>query len=232
MMLKVPPPTRVPLGTLEIGGRKVELFLSIEWARYFQSLNSEVLASSAALAQSAALTAFMGDASESPDQFPGAPGVAGLQGDPGLALFMLQESADEQTMLVPPVVDGTFVPTASKDATGGVPGLTLFKLNLKNAAGTIVSWFTTAATVARTWTMPDKDGTVVMVSDFAAPPAIGNTTAAAGSFTSLTASAGFGCNGQTAQSAVALGAAATDPASTQTLANNMRAALIANGIGS
>ena len=54
---------------------------------------------------------------------------------------------------------------ANKNASGGYAGLTLFKLNLKNAAGTITSWFTTAATVARTWTMPDKDGTVAMTSD-------------------------------------------------------------------
>ena len=55
--------------------------------------------------------------------------------------------------------------TANKDASGGYAGLTLFKLNLRNAANTITSWFTTAATVARTWTMPDKDGTVAMTSD-------------------------------------------------------------------
>ena len=54
---------------------------------------------------------------------------------------------------------------ATKDASNGFPGLTLFKLNLKNTLGTITSFFTTAATVARTWTMPDKDGTVAMTSD-------------------------------------------------------------------
>lgn len=54
---------------------------------------------------------------------------------------------------------------AGKDASGGYAGLTLFKLNLRNTANTITSWFTTPATVARTWTMPDKDGTVAMTSD-------------------------------------------------------------------
>lgn len=54
---------------------------------------------------------------------------------------------------------------SGKDASGGYAGLTLFKLNLRNAANTITSWFTTAATAARTWTMPDKDGTVAMTSD-------------------------------------------------------------------
>jgi Collagen triple helix repeat (20 copies) len=56
-------------------------------------------------------------------------------------------------------------PNSSKDASGGYPGLTLFKLNLRNAANTFTSWFTTAATAARTWTLPDKDGTVAMLSD-------------------------------------------------------------------
>lgn len=56
---------------------------------------------------------------------------------------------------------------AKKDASGGYAGLTLFKLNLRNAGNSTTSWFTTAATVARTWTMPDKDGTVAMLSDIA-----------------------------------------------------------------
>lgn len=55
--------------------------------------------------------------------------------------------------------------TSNKDASGGYPGLTLFKLNLRNAADTFTSWFTTAATAARTWTLPDKSGTVAMTSD-------------------------------------------------------------------
>lgn len=42
----------------------------------------------------------------------------------------------------------------------------------------------------------------------------------------------FGCNGKVAQASAPLGAAATDAASTQTLVNNIRTALIANGIGS
>lgn len=53
----------------------------------------------------------------------------------------------------------------NKDASGGYAGLTLFKLNLRNAANTITSWFTNANTIARTYTLPDKDGTVAMTSD-------------------------------------------------------------------
>jgi hypothetical protein len=53
----------------------------------------------------------------------------------------------------------------AKDTTGGYPGLTLFKLNLRNAANTFTNFLTNATTAARTWTMPDKDGTVAMTSD-------------------------------------------------------------------
>jgi uncharacterized protein YdeI (BOF family) len=54
---------------------------------------------------------------------------------------------------------------SGKDATGGYAGLTGFSLNLKNAAGTILSVIASAATAARTWTFPDKSGTVAMTSD-------------------------------------------------------------------
>jgi hypothetical protein len=54
---------------------------------------------------------------------------------------------------------------AAKDASGGFAGLTGFLINLKDAAGSIVSFMSSAATIARTWTFPDKSGTVAMTSD-------------------------------------------------------------------
>lgn len=63
---------------------------------------------------------------------------------------------------------------SGKDASGGYAGLTLFKLNLRNAANTFTNFFTNATTAARTWTMPDKDGTVAMTSDVAGKNAIIN----------------------------------------------------------
>lgn len=219
-MLRVPPPTRVALGTLQIGGQKVDLFLSPEWARYFESLNNQVQATADRAAQSAALTAFLGEGSEAPDVLPGPPGQAGLQGEPGLPLFLLQDDLAEEQMLVPPALDGVYVPIRSKDALDGVPGLTQFRLNLKNVAGTVTSWISSAATAARTWTMPDKSGTVAVLSDFAAPPAIGSVAPATGTFTAVEASGGFGCNGKPAQGPKASGG---------NLAGVI-AALVANGI--
>jgi hypothetical protein len=61
---------------------------------------------------------------------------------------------------------------------------------------------------------------------------IGATAAAKGTFSDLAAQAKFGCNGAAPQSAAALGAAATDLASVINLTNNIRSALIADGIGS
>lgn len=64
---------------------------------------------------------------------------------------------------------------ANKDATGGYAGLTLFKLNVMNAAGSVKSFLTTTATAARTYTFPDKDGTVAMISDLGTPASGTNT---------------------------------------------------------
>jgi hypothetical protein len=235
-MLSVPAPTRIPLGTAQVGGQKVELFLSPEWARYFQSLNTQVQANGAALAQGAAHAALLGDATDAPDLFPAPPGPPGMQGDPGLALFMLQDDGVEQPVPGPPCVDGVYVPLNSKDARDGVPGLTGFVLNLKNVAGTITSWIVSVATAARTWTMPDKDGTLALLENFAAPPAIGGTTPAAGHFTTLDATTslasktlavtttaavgeltvqfGFGCNGRLAQPSVPSGGPVATTAAT------------------
>lgn len=54
---------------------------------------------------------------------------------------------------------------ASKDATGGYAGLTLFKINFKNVANTFISFFTNSNTAARTYTFQDRDGTIADISD-------------------------------------------------------------------
>lgn len=55
--------------------------------------------------------------------------------------------------------------TANKDVSGGYAGLTLLKLNMRNVANTFTSFFTNTNTASRTYTLPDKDGTVAMTSD-------------------------------------------------------------------
>jgi hypothetical protein len=52
-----------------------------------------------------------------------------------------------------------------------------------------------SASTTRTLTAPNASGTIALTSDFAAPPAIGGTTAAAGTFTTLTASTSLALTG-------------------------------------
>jgi len=47
-----------------------------------------------------------------------------------------------------------------KDITGGFVGMTLFKINFKNAANTFTSFFTNTNTAARTYTFPDASLTI------------------------------------------------------------------------
>ena len=54
---------------------------------------------------------------------------------------------------------------ANKDASGGYAGLTLFKINFKNALNTFTSFFTNSNTAVRTYLFPDKSGTVAMLDD-------------------------------------------------------------------
>lgn len=52
-----------------------------------------------------------------------------------------------------------------RNGSSGVAGLTGFLLDLFNAAGTIKSALASLATAARTWSFPDKSGTVALTSD-------------------------------------------------------------------
>lgn len=54
-----------------------------------------------------------------------------------------------------------------KDTTGGLVGMTLFKINFKNAANTFTSFFTNSNTAARTYTFQDRDGTIADTTDIA-----------------------------------------------------------------
>lgn len=58
--------------------------------------------------------------------------------------------------------------TANKDATNGYAGLTLFKINFKNVANSFTSFFTNSNTAARTYTYPDRTGTIADDTDLAA----------------------------------------------------------------
>jgi len=69
--------------------------------------------------------------------------------------------------------------TAKKDTSGGFVGLTLFKINFKNALNTVTSFFTNSNTTERTYTFPNKSGTVAMLDDITSPDVAGAINAAA-----------------------------------------------------
>lgn len=75
-----------------VGGQRVEVFLSPEWGRYFQSLNTVVDAGPATNDKSAGFALALGE-SESVEliQIPGPQGQEGAQGPAGPALYLLQE---------------------------------------------------------------------------------------------------------------------------------------------
>jgi len=64
----------------------------------------------------------------------------------------------------PPGGSGDMV-LANAQTNTGVKTFLDATLGLRNVANSITSFFTNAATVARTWTFPNKDGTVAMTSD-------------------------------------------------------------------
>lgn len=95
-MISIPPPSRVALGTAIVDGKRVEIFLTAEWARYFQSINSMAVSSSQVGDNSAvgASIMFGSDAGNDSDNVlvvPGPAGASGLPGAPGPAIFMLQD---------------------------------------------------------------------------------------------------------------------------------------------
>lgn len=63
---------------------------------------------------------------------------------------------------------------ANKDAANGYAGLTLFKINFKNVAGTFISFFTNTNTAARTYTYQDRDGTIADNTDITGAKARAN----------------------------------------------------------
>jgi hypothetical protein len=56
---------------------------------------------------------------------------------------------------------------SNKNANNGYVGLTNYKITLKNALGTITSFFQNSNTSARTYTFQDRDGTIVDNTDLA-----------------------------------------------------------------
>lgn len=109
----------------------------------------------------------------------------------------------------------SYVHLDDKDATGGVPGLTLFKINFRNVANTFTSFFTNSNTAARTYTFQNRNGTIADDTDLAIK-VDGNTAIAAGTGQRVTYDAkglilsSENCNVQTVTSSATVTAVSTN----------------------
>jgi hypothetical protein len=131
-MLRLPPPSRVAIGYVLVGGQRQDVFLNTEWARYFESLNTQVDVTSSAVGQPGApgTTGAAGvgvslsdEAGSSLEFIPGPPGAQGAKGDAGLALLMLQEQSVDEMPFVPHVpVYGTIATVTNDNAAPGFVG--------------------------------------------------------------------------------------------------------------
>ncbi len=87
--------------------------------------------------------------------------------DPDLVEYVVSETPAAILAQVTTDIGDGVEHTINKNATGGYVGLTLFKINFKNALNTFISFFTNANTAARTYTFQDKDGTIADLADVA-----------------------------------------------------------------
>lgn len=216
-------PERVALGYVN-GDRSMPIFASPEFIRALT--NTQVLTSdlSGSLGGADVFASFAGSvggqASAVESVMQGAP----VAGEVAQVMASPEPVYTEFPAITQPISDGSKEDKVNKDASGGYVGLTLFKINFKNALGTFISFFTNANTAARTYIFPDKDLTVAGLVDFAAPPAIGNITPASGKFTTC------GINSKPPVGNVGAPAVATDLPTVITLANDIRTRLIDFGI--
>ena len=112
-----------------------------------------------------------GEASASAVSAAGSAGTATTKaGEASASAISASSSAGTATTKAGEASDSAIAAAASassivRDGSGGVAGLTLFKLNMKNVLGTFISYFTNSNTASRIYTLPDKDGTIVTTDD-------------------------------------------------------------------
>lgn len=93
--LSAPMQARIPIGTVVVNGQQLEVTLNTEWGRFFESLTVTTNSNTAAVSSGnvdGGIAALLADGGESAEFIPGPPGPPGRQGDPGPALFVLQDN--------------------------------------------------------------------------------------------------------------------------------------------
>jgi hypothetical protein len=95
--LSAPNQARIPIGTVVVNGQRLEVTINVEWARFFENLtvttNSKMAAAINGNNGADGIAAMLaGDGAEAVEFIPGPAGAPGRQGDPGPALFLLQDN--------------------------------------------------------------------------------------------------------------------------------------------
>lgn len=150
-----------------------------------------------------------------------------------LAFAPVQQQIEDDADMSPALQIGTLGAQnadAAEITGGSLDGVSVGANEASTGRFTTVESTTATGTppliVASATQVPNLNSSALQGATWEEPLAIGAITSASGKFTT------FGANGKAPQGAAALGAAATDLPSAITLANTIRAALIANGIGS
>lgn len=106
-MINTPPPTRVAIGSVVVAGKSVDIFLNVEWARYFESLSRQSNSTLSSF-NNFATGAFMGLLAEGGEAFdsipppPGPPGPPGGTGATGPAVILGDEGSNTEFIPGPP----------------------------------------------------------------------------------------------------------------------------------
>lgn len=122
--LSAPMQARIPIGTVVVNGKVLDVTINVEWARFFEGLTITTNSNTAAAVNGkngtdGVAVMLAGDGGESVEFIPGPPGGQGRQGDPGPPLFLTQDNeASVEFIPGPPGQTGQ----------QGNPGLALFML--------------------------------------------------------------------------------------------------------
>lgn len=104
--LNIPPPARIAIGTAQVGGQRVEIFMNAEWARYFERLTNQVVSSANQSAGAApGGMSLSDDSSAGAVEFIPRVGEQGPKGEPGPALFGLQDECETPYIIPGPKGD-------------------------------------------------------------------------------------------------------------------------------
>jgi len=99
-MINQPAPARIAIGHAMVKGERVEVIVSLEWSRYFESLTSQTnlsasIGDTGSIGAAGASIGFLESGIGNDVEFvPGPRGEDGVIGPPGPAIFLLEDPVE------------------------------------------------------------------------------------------------------------------------------------------